>query len=157
MDKWDTAHLEVATIYANLSSARRMKVGAVIVKDNRIISIGYNGMPSGWDNNCEEEIDRPDDTPLLITKKEVLHAESNAITKVARSNESAEGATLYTTCAPCIDCAKLIHQAGIKRVVYGHDYKCEEGLTFLEKCGIMLETTEDEDPIDLPWKRRLFP
>lgn len=157
MDKWDTAHLEVATIYANLSSARRMKVGAVIVKDNRIISIGYNGMPSGWDNNCEEEIDRPDDTPLLITKKEVLHAESNAITKVARSNESAEGATLYTTCAPCIDCAKLIHQAGIKRVVYGHRYKSEEGLTFLEKCGIVLETTEDSDPFDLPWKRSVFP
>ena len=147
MDKWDTAHLEVATIYANLSSARRMKVGAVIVKDNRIISIGYNGMPSGWDNNCEEEIDRPDDTPLLITKKEVLHAESNAITKVARSNESAEGVQhSIQRVRPCIDCAKLIHQAGIKRVVYGHDYKCEEGLTFLEKCGIMLETTEDERP-----------
>jgi dCMP deaminase len=159
MDKWDTAHLEVATIYANLSSARRMKVGAVIVKDNRIISIGYNGMPSGWDNNCEDEVVSGNTGygRKLKTKKEVLHAESNAITKVARSNESAEGATLYTTCAPCIDCAKLIHQSGIERVVYGHRYKSEEGLTFLEKCGIVLETTEDSDPFDLPWKRSVFP
>lgn len=156
MDKWDKAHLKVAEIYAELSSARRMKVGCVIVKDNRIISIGYNGMPSGWDNNCEDVVGMPDDQ-TLVTKKEVLHAESNAITKVAKSNESAEGAVLYSTCAPCIDCAKLIHQAGIKRVVYGHNYKSEEGLTFLEKCGILLETSEDVEPSDLPWKRRLFP
>ena len=156
MDKWDRAHLQVAETYAQLSSARRMKVGAVIVKDNRIISIGYNGMPSGWDNNCEDVVGMPDDQTLK-TKKEVLHAESNAITKVAKSTESAEGAVLYSTCAPCIDCAKLIHQAGIRRVVYGHTYKSEEGLTFLEKCGIVLETTEDEDPDNLPWKRRIFP
>ena len=133
-----------------------MKVGAVIVKDNRIISIGYNGMPSGWDNNCEDVVGMPDDQTLK-TKKEVLHAESNAITKVAKSTESAEGAVLYSTCAPCIDCAKLIHQAGITRVVYGHTYKSEDGLTFLDKCGIVLETTEDEDPDNLPWKRRIFP
>ena len=148
LDKWDKAHLEVAKTYAQLSSARRMKVGAVIVKDNRIISIGYNGMPSGWDNNCEDVVGMPDDQTLK-TKKEVLHAESNAITKVAKSTESAEGAVLYTTCAPCIDCAKLIHQAGIKRVVYGHNYKSEEGLTFLDKCGIVLDTPT--------WKRRMFP
>ncbi len=154
MDKWDNAHLEVAKTYAQLSSARRMKVGAVIVKDNRIISIGYNGMPSGWDNNCEDEIGITPST--LITKKEVLHAESNAITKVAKSTESAEGAVLYTTCAPCIDCAKLIHQAGIQRVVFGHNYKSEEGLTFLDKCGIVLDTPNEDNP-DVPWKRRLFP
>ena len=148
LDKWDKAHLKVAEIYAELSSARRMKVGCVIVKDNRIISIGYNGMPSGWDNNCEDVVGMPDDQTLK-TKKEVLHAESNAITKVAKSTESAEGAVLYTTCAPCIDCAKLIHQAGIKRVVYGHNYKSEEGLTFLDKCGIVLDTPT--------WKRRMFP
>ena len=145
------AHLEVAKTYSKLSSARRMKVGAVIVKDNRIISIGYNGMPSGWDNNCEEEV-KSGNTGYgreLRTKKEVLHAESNAITKVAKSTESAEGAILYTTCAPCIDCAKLIHQAGIKRVVYGHEYKSDEGLTFLDKCGIVLDTPT--------WKRRMFP
>ena len=156
MDKWDKAHLQAAETYAQLSSARRMKVGCVIVKDNRIISIGYNGMPSGWDNNCEDVVGMPDDQTLK-TKKEVLHAESNAITKVAKSTESAEGAVLYSTCAPCIDCAKLIHQAGIRRVVYGHTYKSEEGLTFLEKCGIVLDTTEDSDPFDLPWKRRIFP
>ncbi len=156
MDKWDKAHLQAAETYAQLSSARRMKVGCVIVKDNRIISIGYNGMPSGWDNNCEDVVGMPDDQTLK-TKKEVLHAESNAITKVAKSTESAEGAVLYSTCAPCIDCAKLIHQAGIRRVVYGHNYKSEEGLTFLEKCGIVLDTTEDSDPFDLPWKRRIFP
>tara|TARA_A200000159_G_scaffold11809_1_gene9969 strand:- start:13602 stop:14072 length:471 start_codon:yes stop_codon:yes gene_type:complete len=156
LDKWDKAHLQAAETYAQLSSARRMKVGCVIVKDNRIISIGYNGMPSGWDNNCEDVVGMPDDQTLK-TKKEVLHAESNAITKVAKSTESAEGAVLYSTCAPCIDCAKLIHQAGIRRVVYGHNYKSEEGLTFLEKCGIVLDTTEDSDPFDLPWKRRIFP
>ena len=159
LDKWDKAHLEVAKTYAKLSSARRMKVGCVIVKDNRIISIGYNGMPSGWDNNCEEEI-KSGNTGYgreLRTKKEVLHAEANAITKVAKSTESAEGAILYSTCAPCIDCAKLIHQAGIERVVYDHGYKSDEGLTFLAKCGIVLETTEDADPFDLPWKRSLIP
>ena len=158
MDKWDNAHLEVAKTYSQLSSARRMKVGAVIVKDNRIISIGYNGMPSGWDNNCEEEV-KSGNTGYgreLKTKKEVLHAESNAITKVAKSTESAEGAVLYTTCAPCIDCAKLIHQAGIQRVVFGHNYKSEEGLTFLDKCGIVLDTPNEDNP-DAPWKRRLFP
>ena len=156
MDKWDKAHLQVAETYAQLSSAKRMKVGCVIVKDNRIISIGYNGMPSGWDNNCEDVVGMPDDQ-TLVTKKEVLHAEANAITKVARSTESAEGAVLYATCAPCLDCAKLIYQAGITRVVYGHNFKTEEGLTFLEKCGIVLETTDDKDPDNLPWKRRLFP
>lgn len=157
LDKWDKAHLKVAEIYALLSSARRMKVGCVIVKDNRIISIGYNGMPSGWDNNCEDVVGLPDDQTLK-TKKEVLHAESNAITKVAKSTESAEGAVLYSTCAPCIDCAKLIHQAGIERVVYGHKYKSDEGLTFLEKCGIVLETTEESDPFWADtWQRSLIP
>lgn len=157
MDKWDRAHMQVAKTYAKLSSARRMKVGAVIVKDNRIISIGYNGMPSGWDNNCEYEIGAYELNKELKTKDEVIHAESNAITKVAKSTESAEGAVLFTTCAPCLDCAKLIHQAGIARVVYGHKYKSEEGLTFLEKCGIVLETTDDSDPFDLPWKRSMMP
>lgn len=157
MDKWDRAHMQVAETYAKLSSARRMKVGAVIVKDNRIISIGYNGMPSGWDNNCEYEIGAYELNKELKTKDEVIHAESNAITKVAKSTESAEGAVLFTTCAPCLDCAKLMHQAGIVRVVYGHKYKSEEGLTFLEKCGIVLETTDDSDPFDLPWKRSMMP
>lgn len=142
--------MQVAETYAKLSSAIRMKVGAVIVKDNRIISIGYNGMPSGWTNECEQVVGRYGDQTLK-TKDEVIHAESNAITKVAKSTESAEGAVLYTTCAPCLECAKLIHQSGIKRVVYGHHYKSDEGLTFLEKCGILPETTDKPEPNDLPW------
>lgn len=157
MDKWDVAHLKVAETYAELSSAKRLKVGAVIVKDNRIISIGYNGMPSGWTNECEHSTGIYALDQELVTKREVIHAESNAITKVAKSTESAEGAVLYTTCSPCLNCAKLIHQAGISRVVYGYKYKATEGLTFLEKCGIILETNDKPDPIDLPWQRNLIP
>jgi|TARA_R110000744_G_scaffold118440_2_gene221210 dCMP deaminase len=157
LDKWDVAHLKVAETYAELSSAKRLKVGAVIVKDNRIISIGYNGMPSGWTNECEHSTGIYALDQELVTKREVIHAESNAITKVAKSTESAEGAVLYTTCSPCLNCAKLIHQAGISRVVYGYKYKATEGLTFLEKCGIILETNDKPDPIDLPWQRNLIP
>ena len=157
MDKWDVAHLKVAETYAELSSAKRLKVGAVIVKDNRIISIGYNGMPSGWTNECEYSTGIYALDQELVTKREVIHAESNAITKVAKSTESAKGAVLYTTCSPCLNCAKLIHQAGISRVVYGYQYKANEGLTFLEKCGIILETNDKPDPIDLPWQRNLIP
>ena len=157
MDKWDVAHLKVAETYAELSSAKRLKVGAVIVKDNRIISIGYNGMPSGWTNECEHSTGIYALDQELVTKREVIHAESNAITKVAKSTESAEGAVLYTTCSPCLNCAKLIHQAGISRVVYGYKYKATEGLTFLEKCGIILETNDKPDPTNLPWQRNLIP
>ena len=139
LNKWDVAHMKTAKVYASLSSARRLQVGAVIVRDNRIISIGYNGMPSGWDNNCEYEIGASV-KPTLKTRPEVIHAESNAITKVAASTEQTKGAVLYTTHAPCVDCAKLIHQCGIERVVYGEDYpKGTEGLTFLDKCGIIVE------------------
>jgi dCMP deaminase len=139
--------MSVAGVYANLSSAERLKVGCVIVKDNRIISIGYNGMPSGWDNTCEEW------TPLegvhfkvveedkniygtYTTRAEVLHAETNAIAKVARSSESAEGATLYVTHSPCLECAKLIYQSGINKVVYQNEYRCNDGIEFLNKCSI---------------------
>jgi dCMP deaminase len=148
--KYDKAHMEVARIYAKMSSAVRMQVGAIIVKEHKIISIGYNGMPSGWDNTCEYKVPRPQkkiygsDSVVdmsfrytLKTKPEVLHAETNAIAKVAKSNESSEGATLYTTCAPCLDCAKLIYQAGIRRVVYAEEYlKGDAGLEFLKKCSI---------------------
>ena len=131
MTKWDIAHMKVAEIYGDLSTAKRAHVGCVIVKDNRIISIGYNGMPAGWDNTCE--IDN-------VTKPEVLHAETNAIAKVARSSESCHGATLYVTMAPCLDCAKLIYQSGIHRVVYRNDYpKGDAGLTFLRKCNMLVE------------------
>ena len=154
MNKWDKAHMAAADVYAQLSSARRAKVGCVIVKDNRIVSIGYNGMPSGWDNNCEHENwpDWMEDNPnvfrdpayvQLKTKSEVLHAETNAIAKVARSSESCEGATLYCTMLPCLDCAKLTYQSGIDRVVYRDEYpKGNAGLEFLQKCGLKVEKWE---------------
>lgn len=129
MSKWDHAHMQAAHVYAQLSSAKRAKVGCVIVKDNRIQSIGYNGMPAGWDNTCEVED---------VTKPEVLHAETNAIAKVARSNESCEGSTIYITMQPCLDCAKLIYQSGITRVVWSDEYvKGIAGLNFLTDCGIL--------------------
>jgi len=142
IDKWDLAHMAVASTYAQLSHAVRLKVGCVIVKDNRIISIGYNGMPSGWDNVCEHEV-KTGNTGYgrkLVTKDEVLHAEANAITKVARSSESTEGASLYTTTAPCLECAKLIYQSGINYVYYNTPHlRTNEGEIFLNKCGIAVE------------------
>ena len=122
--KFALAHMKVAETYAELSSARRLHVGAIIVKDDRIISIGYNGMPAGWDNNCEDEIKWPNgDIKFLKTKPEVLHAETNAIAKLARSTESGNSATLFVTHAPCLDCAKLVYQSGINSVFYRNDYQ----------------------------------
>ena len=103
--------MKTAEIFADLSHARRLHVGAIVVKDDRVISIGYNGMPAGWDNNCEDVIQHSDDTTSLKTKPEVLHAETNAIAKLAKSNESGLGATMFITHAPCLDCAKLIYQS----------------------------------------------
>jgi len=143
MNKWQDAHMQVAQVYANLSTAVRLKVGCVIVKDKRIISIGYNGMPSGWDNQCEDEYLYEDGGRLLKTKPEVLHAETNAIAKLARSSESGEGADLYCTHAPCIDCAKLIYQSGIEMVYYKHPYKKDDGLSFLRMSGIGVIRHED--------------
>lgn len=134
--------MEAAGAYARLSSAKRLQVGCVIVKDNSIIGIGYNGMPSGWDNNCEYEDYYDDGDFILKTKPEVLHAESNAIAKVARSTNSTDGADLFVTCAPCLECSKLIHQSGIKRVYFGHKYRSDEGLKFLEQCGIEVNQIE---------------
>jgi dCMP deaminase len=133
--KFIQAYMEVAKIFANLSTAKRLHVGAIIVKDDRIISIGYNGMPAGWDNNCEYEIE-DNDVVYLKSRKEVLHAESNCIAKLARSSESGEGASIFITHAPCLDCAKLIYQSGIKEVYYREDYRSFEGLEFLEKSKI---------------------
>ncbi len=138
MVKFDYAHMQVAQVYANLSSANRLKVGCIIVKENRIISIGYNGMPSGWDNTCEVD---------NVTKPEVLHAETNAIAQVARSNESCVWATLFVTTAPCLDCAKLIYQPGNSKVVWKTPHlRTDEGLKFLEKCDMKVERIEDENP-----------
>lgn len=132
--------MEIAELTSKLSYATRLKVGAVIVKDNQIIGTGYNGMPAGWDNCCEyetpEEID-PDSRTItlsrLATRPEVLHAESNAILKVAKSTESSDGATLFCTHAPCIECAKLIYQAGITTVYYKEHYREDAGIKFLKQ------------------------
>jgi dCMP deaminase len=131
--------MDTAKIFAELSHARRLHVGAIVVKDDRIISIGYNGMPAGWDNNCEDTIQHSDDTTSLKTKPEVLHAESNAISKLARSQESGLGADIFITHAPCLDCAKLIYQSGIKRVYFGMAYRDVAGIEFLEKSGLTVE------------------
>ena len=133
--KFRDVYMKVAEDFAELSSAKRLHVGAIIVKDDRIISIGYNGMPSGWDNNCEDWFD--DGTSK--SKPEVLHAETNAIAKLAKSTESGLGATLFVTHAPCLDCAKLVYQSGINSVYYRHTYRSEDGLRFLEKAGVKVE------------------
>ena len=122
--------MKMAQTWGELSHCERKKVGALIVKDRMIISDGYNGTPSGFENECEDE--------NHYTKWYVLHAEANAILKVAASAQSSEGATLYITLSPCRECSKLIHQAGIKRVVYSVEYKDRSGLDFLEKAGVIL-------------------
>ena len=146
--KLKKAYMDTAKIFAELSHARRLHVGAIVVKDNRIISIGYNGMPAGWDNNCEYEIyeDNGEDEPevILRTRPEVLHAESNAITKLARSNDSGLDGDLFVTHSPCVECAKLIYQSGIRRVFYGTSYRDNNGIDFLAKSGIHVEKMDDE-------------
>ncbi len=138
--KYIEAHMKSAEVYAELSSAKRLHVGCVVVKDNTIIGIGYNGMPSGWDNVCEDVVEVHEDGGQVIkTKPEVLHAETNAIAKVARSTNSSDGASLFVTHAPCLDCAKIIHQAGISSVYYRNSYRDDIGVKFLEKCNITVE------------------
>ena len=128
--------MDVAERFAQLSSARRLHVGAIVVKDDRIISIGYNGMPSGWDNDCEDKVWTQDGDYTLKTKPEVLHAESNAIAKLAKSTESGDGAVLFVTHSPCLDCAKLIFQSGICGVFYRDSYRNTDGTAFLERSGV---------------------
>lgn len=134
--------METAETFAELSHARRLHVGAIIVKDDRIISIGYNGMPAGWDNNCEVVIQHSDDTTSLKTKPEVLHAETNAIAKLAKSTESGLNATMFITHSPCLDCAKLIFQSGINSVYYRNAYRSEDGISFLRQSGVKVEQLE---------------
>ena len=121
---------------AELSHARRLHVGAVIVKDDTVISYGYNGMPAGWDNNCEDETIDDRCYVTFKTKPEVLHAESNAIAKLAKSTNSGLNADMFITHSPCLDCAKLIYQSGIRRVYFGENYRDDSGVKFLEKSGI---------------------
>ena len=142
--KLKRAYMKTAETFAELSHARRLHVGAIVVKDDRIISIGYNGMPAGWDNNCEDEIvveaDVGEDYDIVLkTRPEVLHAETNAIAKLAKSNDSGMGAIMFITHAPCLDCAKLIYQSGISSVLYRDTYRDTSGITFLEKSGIIVE------------------
>jgi dCMP deaminase len=126
--KLDARYLRMARIWAENSYCKRRQVGALVVKDKMIISDGYNGTPSGFENVCEDDGN--------VTKPYVLHAEANAITKLARSNNNSEGSTIYITASPCIECAKLIIQAGIKRVVYGEKYRLTDGIELLERAGI---------------------
>ena len=133
--QFDLRYIQMARIWAKNSYCKRRQVGALIVKDRMIISDGYNGTPSGFENDCEDENGQ--------SKPYVLHAEANAITKVAKSNNSSEGATLYITDSPCMDCAKLIIQAGIVRVVYGDEYRITDGIELLEKAGIEIVKISD--------------
>jgi dCMP deaminase len=137
--KFINAHMSVAETYAKLSSAKRLQVGAVLVKNDTIIGIGYNGMPAGWDNNCEELVHRIAEEPMLKTKPEVIHAESNCLMKVARSTNSTEGADMFVTHAPCIHCAKLIYQSGVRKVYYRNTYRDSDGIEFLNNSGIEIE------------------
>ncbi len=150
--KYVDAYMKTAEVFAELSTAKRLHVGAIVVKDNRIVSIGYNGMPSGWDNNCEDKVyanewsvdnteweyqEEDSGHPYnLKTKPEVLHAETNAIAKLARSTESGEGSTMFITHAPCVDCAKLIYQSGINSIYYRNSYRDENGINFLLKANV---------------------
>lgn len=133
----DLAYIEMANVWAKLSHANRKKVGALIVKNNTIIADGYNGTPSGFENECEEAINNEDGSfKEYKTKWYVLHAESNALAKVAKSTQSCDGATLYITYSPCTECSKLILQSGIKRVVYLDEYRDISGLDFLRRAGV---------------------
>ena len=144
--KFIDAHMKAAEVYAELSSAKRLHVGAIIVKDDRIISIGYNGMPAGWDNECEDKTyispwnsehrEVLGITYNLKTKPEVLHAETNAIAKLARTTESGLGSTMFITHAPCIECSKIIYSSGITTVYYKNEYRDTFGVEFLLKCGV---------------------
>ena len=147
--------MDIANRTADLSTAVRLKVGSIIVKDGRIISIGYNGMPPGWTNECEtkiycddgdwseQQLPKTSNLPWkkykLVTKPEVIHAEANAIAKLAKSSESGDGSTMFLTHSPCIDCAKQIFTAGIKKVYYGKAYRSDEGVVFLQQCGVEID------------------
>ena len=134
MEKFDERYIEMASVWAKNSYCKRRQVGALLVKDKMIISDGYNGTPSGFENVCEDENG--------VTKPYVLHAEANAITKVAKSGNSSEGATLYVTASPCLECAKLIIQSGIQRVVYRDEYRLTDGVDLLKRSGIEVEKVD---------------
>ena len=170
--KFQTLYMDIAARVAKMSHARRLQVGAIVVKDDRVISMGYNGMPAGWDNNCEDmewwmpEVEDLHEDELAVmyphvsyhgefndqvshyrlrTKREVLHAESNAISKLAKSTESGDGASLFVTHSPCIECAKLIYQSGISKVFYRDSYRDDSGINFLEASGVTVTKLDSEN------------
>ncbi len=152
MRNFDDMYMEIAHSISKQSRARRVQVGALLVKDDNILSFGYNGTPSGFDNNCEEPgqgapVGINGDFTDLVTRKEVLHAESNALMKIARSTQSSDGSTLYLTLSPCFECAKLIVQSGVKRVVFGQQYRDDSPITFLEQLNIKVEKYERTIPL----------
>jgi dCMP deaminase len=134
--KFIDLYMDWAKRVAQLSHAKRLQVGAVIVKDDSVISYGYNGMPAGWDNNCEDEFLHEDGSTTTKTRPEVIHAESNAIAKLAKSTNSGVGSYMFITHSPCIECAKLIFQSGISTVYYNGNYRSDDGIKFLEKSGV---------------------
>ena len=133
-------YMDIAERISQMSHARRLQVGSVLVQNDLIISYGWNGMPAGWDNNCEDDVvedyGKPSAYLSIRTKPEVLHAEANCLMKVAKTTNSSLGSTLFITHAPCLDCAKLIHQSGVKSVYFKHIYRNGEGVAFLKKCGV---------------------
>jgi len=144
-------YMDFAYRVSQLSYARRLKVGSVIVKDDTVISYGYNGTPAGWDNNCEmhprvmdyQTCEIIEKTDMLVTKPEVLHAEMNSLMKLARGSNSGNGAVMFITHSPCMECAKGIYQSGIKQVYYRDQYRSNEGIEFLEKCGIEVKKVDE--------------
>lgn len=152
MRNFDDLYMEMAESVSKMSRAKRAQVGALLVKDNNVLAFGFNGTPSGFDNECEERVigSMPGYNGIftqLKTKREVLHAESNALMKMSRSTQSSEGATIYVTMAPCFECAKLIVQSGVKKVVYGEQYRDTSSITFLEQANIEVEKYERAIPV----------
>ena len=136
-NKYKSLYMDLAQRISEMSYAKRLQVGCVIIKNQNVISFGWNGMPTGWDNNCEDEIQYPDAEGITLkTKPEVTHAENNAIAKLAKSTESGDGAVLFVTHAPCLDCAKLVYQSGIRSVFYRSSYRDNFCIEFLQKCGV---------------------
>ena len=154
-DKFKQVYMNVAKEFAGLSQSRKLQVGAIMVKDNRILSVGYNGTPVGWDNDCEDKlVEEGEYEPVVTykTKPEVIHAESNCITKVAASTESSAGAEMFCTHTPCIDCAKMIHQAGITKVYIDTDYNAGRGKgeDFLKQSGVEVEYIAPKKVVNWP-------
>lgn len=138
-DKFKTFYLDIAKRAAQLSYAKRLKVGCVIVRDHHVLGVSYNGMPIGWDNECEVTKTDFDGNEYLKTKPELIHAEMNGILRLARSNESGIGAAMFCTHSPCIECSKGIFMSGIEEFYYEQEYRSREGISFLEKCGVKVE------------------